>query len=520
MLSVIRKNQHFLTFFIVLLTIISFIWLYNRTNLSQIGVNDVASLYGNVVVRSTVESEIRNYRLAIALGLTDFINDLEGFAEKEDVALTSFIFNILVIQHEAPRLSIVPTDASIAKVIEQLPIFQTEGAFDSNKYALFMKEQLAPRGITERNLEEVARDSLCCKKIYQLITAPAVVSEAQVHEAARFLQPVVARVLRFDRNQYLSNIQKEVVTPQEKKEFYEKNKGLYMSQEERSIEYLCFALAANQQKLQGKERIKAMQQISENAASFKQEASDAKQQGKDFGKSATEHSLNLVKTGFFKKQELEASRPSVIQPLPPEVIAASFKLSSLGDISEVIQSGDRFYLISLARMKPSRQLALSEVDFQIEKILKEQKASQALEQQANQALKSIREAMASGQNFSQAIASLHQKWVTISGSLSPSSSKISSLDQEYLAATLPLKEGEISAVHHSAWGDFIVFLQQRMPLSDVDWNAHHLHIEQELLEQTRRLLFFEWLRQARTDAKINVLDGHHHRSLLSSLFGK
>jgi hypothetical protein len=78
----------------------------------------------------------------------------------------------------------------------------------------------------------------------------------------------------------------------------------------------------------------------------------------------------------------------------------------------------------------------------------------------------------------------------------------------------------MSEVHHAPWGDFIVYLQQRMPLSDSDWNTHHARIDQELLEQQRRLLFFEWLHQARTEANISMLDRNHHRSLFSSIFGK
>ncbi len=278
MLSVIRKNQHSLTFFIVLLTIISFIWLYNRTNLSQVGVNDVALVYGHVVQRAEVEREVRDYRLAIALGLTDFVRDLGGFAENEEIALTSFIFNILVIQHEAPRLNIVPTDESIAAVIQKLPIFQTDGTFDSSKYARFMQEQLIPRGFTELNLEDVVRDSLCFKQLRHLITASVTISEAQVREAARIYQPVVAQVLRFDREHYLNNNSKEPISLEEKKAFYEKNNSFFMSDEERAVSYLLFALPSDQQKLQGKERVKALQQLSDAATAFKQQSQEALQQ--------------------------------------------------------------------------------------------------------------------------------------------------------------------------------------------------------------------------------------------------
>ncbi|MCF7729315.1 MAG: peptidyl-prolyl cis-trans isomerase [Chthoniobacterales bacterium] len=520
MLSIIRKNQHFLTFVIVVLTIISFLWLYNRTNLSQIGVNDVAIVYGRVIQKSECEREIRDYRLAIALGLTEFVNDLGGFAENEDVALTSYIFNTLVIQHEASLLNIVPTDENVATVIQKLPIFQTDGAFDSSKYALFMREQLTPRGFTERHLEEVVCDSIFFKRLYQLITAPVVVSESQVREAARIYQPVVAQALYFDRDHYLKNLKKEAVTPEEKREFYEKNKSLFVNEEERVVSYIHLTLPLNQQNLQGKERVKAMQQLSETASTFKQHAQEEEQNGNDFAKSATQYGFKVVTTASFKKKGPETIVSEKTKQPPSELVAAAFKLSNVGTISEIIQSGDNFYIFSLRQITPARPLTFSEVDSKVDKILREQKASQAVQEASNKAIKSLHEAMKAGKTFDQASASLGFKPVTISGSMSLPSSKLSLPEQQCLASTLSLKEGEISEVHHAAWGDFVVTLQKREALNDSDWQRYHASIEERLLDQERHLLFSEWLRQARVSAKISMIDGHHRRSLFSSIFGK
>jgi hypothetical protein len=383
-----------------------------------------------------------------------------------------------------------------------------------------MKEQLAPRGFSERHLEEVVRDSLYFKRVYQLITAPVIVSEAQARGAARIFQPIVAQVLRFDRDHYINTLPKDAVSAQEKQAFYEKNKGLFVSEEERAINYLVFTLPLNQHKLQGKERVKAIQELSERAAYFKQEASENQLHAKAFEKSAAEHKLHLVKTDSFKKKEMEASGQGKTKLLPPELIPPSFKLSKVGDISEIIQSGDCFYLISLARITPSRQLTLSEVDSTIEKLLKEQKAAQAAQEEASKSLAKIHEAMGSGKTFLQAQASLPQKWVIISGSPASTSTKQSAENQEFLAATLPLEEGEMSEICHARWGDFILYLQQRMPLSDTDWKTHHADIENELLEQERNMLYFEARRKARAEPKNNMIDGHHRPSLFSALLGK
>ena len=528
MLSVIRKNQHSLTFFIVLLTIISFIWLYNRTNLSQVGVNDVATIYGRVVQQAQIEQEVRDYRLAVALGLTDFVRDMGGFAENEEAALSSFVFNCFILQHEAPLLNVVPTDEMIATEIQSLSLFQTQGAFDPVKYTTFMREQLGPRGFTERHLEEAVRDSLSLKGLRKVIVSPVAVSEAQVREAARIYQPITAQLLCFNREAYLKQ---SVVTPEEKKAFYEKNKNSFVSEEKRIVSYVVFALPSEQQKLEGKDRVHAMQSVSDAVLGFKQKSQDGQQVGKAFEKVAAENGLKVVTTESFNRkgewlsssQKQGASKKTnASTPLPPELIAASFKLAKAGAVSEVIQSGQSFYIISLVNVTPSQSLAFSEVDAMIETLLKEKKAAQQASETASKAYQTIQQAMAAGKKFAEAVVLTGQKPELITG-VSPvgaATSKLSPSQKGCMAATLPLQEGELSELRHAPWGDFIVCLQQRAPLSPSDWETHHVAIEQEFLEQQRGLLFFEWLRKARADAKITMIDKRHRRSLFQTIFGK
>lgn len=519
MLSVIRKNQHSLTFLIVLLTIISFIWLYNRTNLSQVGVNDVASIYGHVIQKASIEREAREYRLAIALGLTEFVRDLGGFIENEETALSSFIFNAFVIQHEAPRLNIVPSDETIAATIQSLPLFQTEGVFDSTKYALFMQEQLAPRGFTERHLEEVVRDSLYLKNLKKIITAPVVVSDAQIRESARIYQPISTQVIKFSRDIYLKNLKKESVTLEEKKAFYDKNKNLFVSEERCAVNYVVFTLPPEKQKLQGKERVRAMQQLSEQIMALKQKVQDGQQSGKPFEKVIKESGATVASTGDFNKkgEELVVSGKKI----PQEFIVPSFQLSKVGDVSEVIQSGQNFYILSLIRRSPVRNLGFAEVEPKIDQILREQKASVQMKSAATKASQIIHDAMRSGKTFSEAAALANQKPETLSDlSFGGAASHLSPFQRDVFIATLSLKEGEISDLRHASWGEFLVYLQQRAPLSEKDWTAHHATIEQEFLEQQKGLLFFEWLQKARANAKIVMFDGKHRRNLWQSLFGR
>lgn len=529
MLSAIRKNQHSLTLLVVILTIISFIWLYNRTNLSQVGSNDIVSVYGHVIQQAQIERLAREYQLAMALGLTDIVRDLGGFSDNEEMALTSYILNSLVLEHQSKVLNVTPTDESITTAIQSLPVFQVNGAFSAAKYASFLQEQLIPRGFTERHLEEVIANSLRFKKLHEIILSPIAVSEAQVREIAAIYQPVTAQVVYFNRSAYLKdpkNLKAITITQEEEKAFYEKNKPAFVSDEMRSINYVVVELPASQQQLKGKERVHAMQQLSDNLSSLKQKTEDAIKQGKTFKSVAADNGFKVVSTADFNQRGEKSGDSSVAknspkkatpsehnkEQLPPkEVASMAFKLDKVSDVTDVAQIGPAFYIASLERITPSHPLTFNEVQSKIEQVLREQKANQLMSEAAKKTLQSIRQSMATGKSFSDALKAANKTAETLNG-LVPATmakNKVPLNQQEVISATLLLKEGELSDIKHTSQGDFLVYLQHRAPLSPTDWNAHHSEIEERFLQQQQNLFFAEWLRQSRADANITMLDKRH-----------
>ncbi|MBX9742903.1 MAG: SurA N-terminal domain-containing protein [Chthoniobacterales bacterium] len=531
MLSAIRKNQHSLTLLIVLLTIVSFIWLYNRTNLSQVGTNDLGTMYGKVLQRATVERETRNYRLALALGLTDFVRDMGGFVENEEAALSYFIFNVLILEHEVKALKIVPTEKEIATAIQALPLFQTHGVFDGEKYARMMKESLASRGFTERQLEEVISDSLSLKKLKEVITSPIVVSEAQVREAARVYQPLKAEAIFFNAASYLNDAKKKTLSLEEKKSFYEKNKKFFTSEDQRAVSYVVAALSPEQQKADTKERVRALGQLAEQLTTLKEKAKAELQNGKAFEKIAEANGYKAVVTADFNKQGEEIAialspehqEKKQTHQLPQELVDAAFKLVNNGDLSEVIQSGSSLYLLRLTRATPSRTLSFSEVEKKVEQLLEKEQAIQEARKVATQRVQKIREALTTGKSFSQAallVGCKAESLPFLSPEKAASSSQLSPWQKEALLATLPLQAGELSELKHTSLGDVVVYLQERTPLAEADWKEHRGAIEENFLQQEQGLLFFEWMRKARANAKITLFDGRHRRSLLQRIFEK
>ncbi|MBM3857575.1 MAG: hypothetical protein FJ390_06395 [Verrucomicrobia bacterium] len=508
MLSTIRNNQHSLTFLIVIMTIVSFVWLYNRTNLAQVGASDVATVYGHVLQQADIERRAREYQLAMALGLTDFVRELGGFAEDENVALSEFILNSIVIQHEAARLNVVPSEEAIVAEISLLPAFQREGTFDPAKYQKFMKEQLAPRGFTERHLEEMIGDMLAYRSLHQLLISPISVSEAQVREAARIYQPVTAEVIRFSKESYLKNI--KPISLEEQKAFYEKNKGAFVSEEKRSVSYVVFSLPPGAEKLQGKERVRALQQVATAATIFKQKGEEGMKSGKNLAQIAKENGKSPIITGLINRRgestEEKGKQQGAVPKTPEVVTATAFRLGQEKDFSEVIPAGSSFYLVMLEKKVPSHQLNFEEVQSKINAFLSSQQAVKLIQEDCYNTLLDLRKNLREGKSFAQAAVLTHHQAEVIAN-LSFQNEKNSNADQRLIfQATLTLNEKELSEVKHASWGDFIVYLDHRAPLSNADWEAHHATIEQEFLQQEQNMIFAQWLNKARAEAKVTMLN--------------
>ena len=156
MITILRKHQRVLMLIIAVLTIIAFMWLYNPADTRELGSTSVATIYGRNLSQADIEREVKSYQLALAMGQFPLLEGLGGIAQDENRALDQFIWNRLVIQHQAKALGVEPTDSQVAAGIKAIPAFQSNGQFDPGKYKAFVVEQLGPRGFTELQLENIS----------------------------------------------------------------------------------------------------------------------------------------------------------------------------------------------------------------------------------------------------------------------------------------------------------------------------------------------------------------------------
>lgn len=498
MLNTLRKNHQFLMTIIVVITIAGFIALYIRGNPSQFGTNDVVSLYGRVVQRAEIDRVSRGYQLALNLSLTDFVRDLGGLDANEGLAMSNYILNLFVVQHQAEVLGISPTDDAVATAIKSLAPLQTDGVFDPVKYAAFVQERLTPNGLTERQLEDVVRDSLKVQALHRIITSPVAIAEGEVRVSARIYQPITAQVLHFDREKFLKNAS---VSSTEVSAFYEKNKEALKAGEARSISYVVFELPATEQKLAGKERTTALQKLADDAVSLGTSIRSGIAQGIDFAKLVEKAALHPKKAASVQRDGSQDGKDS---GLPAAVVGGAFRMQKSGEVSDIIQDGNEFYIITLDGVSPARQLKLAEVTEKISSLLKSEKAGKASVESANTSLTQIRTAMAGGKSFADAAKTAGVKTESLKD-IAPADSKITQEQLALASATLGLKDGELGQLQPAPWGAFAIYLEKRLALTEEQWKEHQTALAKKLLGNNQTLIFQEWLNQARATAQIKML---------------
>ncbi len=500
MIQVLRKNQRILMLVVAVLTIVAFIFLYNTTQLDELATIKNPTIYGKSLTPLAIDRQVKNYQLTLALGQFELLQKLGGTAQDQDRALTEFVWNLLVLQHQSRELGIEPTDDQVANRIKQIPIFQVTGKFDPLKYGQFVSEQLAPRGFTERQLEDVIRDSLRLEALSKIVEAPAAIGEGEMQAMARAFQPVTAGFVKFERMKDADKIQ---VSPEEVSAIYQQNQSSLLTNETREASCVVFELPAGS-KLEGKEKVDALQKLA-NAAS---ELTDSlAQAGSSLEQLAAKAGAKIVKLAAFDRTGNPAQpSPALNAETMSDIVPATFLIPKTGATSDVIQSGDAFYVIEVTTVNPARPLTLDEARPRIEAQLRAQKAEQIFTADATSAANALRAAVAAGKSFTEAAAVQNLKVEEIKNVVAAAEST-SPENQAIAGSTLLLKEGEISNLEGAPWGAFVAQLQSRAPVDQMAFGARESQIRESLLRNKRDLLFMEWLRVSREAARITMPEG-------------
>ncbi len=499
MFTTIRKHQRWLMLVIAILTVIAFAFLYNTTDLDRVGVNTVARIYGRTVMQVDVERALRNYQLSIALGQIDLVRSLAAGAKNENEAAENFIWNLMVLQHEAAALGVEPGRQAVVDRIKALPVFQTGGVFDPMKYSAFVQEQLAPRGFTERQLEMVIRDVLRLESVRSLTGVPAVLFKDQVEAIRTRLAPLDVSVIRFSPAAGVPAVE---VSDEELKSAFEAGKETLRMPEKRSVRYVAFVLPEGSKDAKDRARIEALQKLSTETGDFVQALGDGTQ---SLEAASRARGFEMRLTPLFAK---DGRTSGTLEGLDKEIVSAAaeaaFRLSAPGAL-EIVQLGqDGYAVVELAQIEAGRPLAFEEAAADLRAGLIETKRLQSAREAAEKALTAVRENLAGGQTLAEAAEKAGVVTEEIKG-LSLLSENLTPAHRRIMAAALDSSVGTLGKFIPDTGGGFAVYVEKRGEPDAALLARNMPMIEEGVLAEKRMLLFAQWLVTARNASGLQVL---------------
>ena len=501
MISILRKHRQWLMIVILILAIPFIFYFVQQPDYGAIRSNDLGRIYDRPVTNVEFQRSARLLTLAQMLGLT-YAQELMMRAMSENDAYINFTFNRAVLNHEVKKLGIRPTSAEIIAFVKTLRPFQSEqGSFDPNKYMEFAQTRLPALGFSEAQLEELVSEQLALNRLKDLLGTGLHVADSETREYyEKAYGKIHAAVVRLREEDFQKDVN---ITDEEIAQHYEAKKAELKSEEKRRVEFVTFALNEAEKKLEGKERVEALQKKADRANEFVQAALE---KGANFGEVALKFQVPLSATG-----EFAAAAPDPQLAAAPQLAQYAFQLTEKEPISDAIQSPDAFYVLHLLAINAARPLTLEEAKPKIVETLKKAKVRQLVSTKGAEIVRQIREAINAGTPLDTAVsqAGLKAERLTPFSILEVAPPKPEEKKEEpapdlsmIKSSVREVKAGESTEFVSSANGGFVAVVEKREPPDPAGYDAAKAEFEKNYLQNKRAAVFDEWLRDRRQAARV------------------
>lgn len=494
MIHVLRKYQRPLMIVITVIIIIAFGWFFTpgSGNRHEAPAGKVR-IYDRTYSQDEIDRRSRGYGVAMAAGLGKLVIGLTYGNPYGEQAASQFLVNSFILAHEAERLGIVIPDDEVAAAIQKLPAFQTNGAFDMEKYRDFDSKVLRPRGFTAERLEELVRDELRLEKLAALIGATVDVSPAEFRaDFVKNTQKIDASVIRLDLAAFKAEVKP---TDEEIAKVFEQRQAGYKAPEKRTVTFVKLDLPAAAKDLKGRELMDARQALANRANDFTQELL---QPGATFTGVAKKYELEVKTAADFSEAEAPADFSGA-----PQAAEAAFRLTEKEPFSDPLPVGSGYLVLHLEKVTPSRPLTLAEAKPQVIEEIKAEKAQAALSAKGAALYTQISDALKAGKPFADAAKEAGVTSETLPP-FSPAEPLTKQADaQQLIVKAVELPDGALGSFTQTPTGGFLLYVAKREAVDE----AKLMEAEKDQLAQTREnkgfLAFLQWLDSRRKFANIS-----------------
>ena len=506
MMKLLRKHRQWLMIVIAILAIPFVFYFVQKPDYGAIRSDQFARVYDRNVSMMEAQQTVRLFNLAQALGMSDFVQSLTvGAGQNQNQAYTEFILNLLVLRHEAARLGIRPGASEIADRVRDLPAFRGDAGFDMKKFTDFVQNGLSPNGLGEEHIEQLVRDELSLNQIKQLLAAGVSIPAAEIKtNYERAYDVLSVNLIRLRPADFEKDIK---ITDEDVQKYYEAHKAELKTEETRKVEFISLTLSEEQKKLTGKERIEALQKLSDRANDLTQALLE---KGADFKAVAAKFQLTVQQTDEFT---LAAPDPKL--NVDPQLGGAAFKLSQQEPNSDPIQVADGFYILHLAAVVEARPINIEEAKPKIVEAIKNSRGRELMSTKGAEVVHQLREAKKSGQPLDAAIQKSGVKIEKVPAfslleETPPGGEEAKKESAELTAiknAVAYMNPGDISDFFPSEEGGLIAIVEKREASAAANNTEKKAAFENRLLNNKRQIVFYEWLRERQRAANVQFAKG-------------
>jgi peptidyl-prolyl cis-trans isomerase D len=493
MVNLFRRFQQPLMILVTIFVIVSFTVFYSRSDFMDRGAaSRVGAIYGRNFSQAEFMREGRKYELCQYV-LPELWQSLIQPAMSQDEAMNNFVWNSVILRHEADELGIRPSDAEIEEAIKALPPFQTNGVYDSYKYTQFVTNALNPRGLMPDTLEEMVSNDIRLKRIKAVLgsTVPASPGEirSMFEQSHRKLE---TQVVRFDFAEFLKAQQP---SEDDVKKAFEERKSTLKTDELRKVKVVAFSLPPSEKPLAGKERVDAFEKLSEKAQEFMLAMTEKNAKFEDV---AAKLGAKVQESPAFSQSE-----PPAELDKSPKAAQAAFKLSKAEPTSDAVQTDKGYLLLQLTDVSPAREKTFEEAKTALAEDLKNERAQEAMNLKATEVRNKIEAELKAGKSFAEAATAAGVKaepYAPFSLSEPPFKEKDG---REVTMATRDLSEGQLSQFTPStSGGGLLVYLAKKQPLDEKEFTEGKDALADQLARGKTEAIFHEWFKQRRAAANI------------------
>ncbi len=499
MLTQIRHIQKGTLIVVTIIIVIAFAFLYSDFDFVKGSVgkqNCVVKVYNRCYRQKEAQKLGSNFDVALRLGMYDFATVLFG-ENRQDRDPTDFIMSLVILRTEAEKMGIEPTPEEIKEAIPKLPVFQQPFV-----NADFVKNNiLGPNGFSEGDLAQLVKDYLSFQKLRDLIGAGVAAVPSETDRLyIRGNQRYSASVIKFDRKEIVESLK---ISDEDVKAYYEENKDSLKSNAKRGFDYVHFIPnvqpegATNEQK--AKAELNFANAVNRAYSDLAQDDADFKAVAKQYAGKKADFVLELKEVAPFSP----ASPPKFAEGDDAMLRVLFSNALPMEAVTVPISSQDGgYYVFHYTKEIEPQPLTLEQATPAIREKLLAQKSNTAVNEAANAALASIRESIAAGKSFADAVAKAGVKAEPLpnfSEAEPPAGVEDSAL---ILEAVEGLGEKELSRVidRPGGAGVLLVYVDKLELYKDEEEAAAKTSIAASSSNQLDRTLFSAWFNQRRAES--------------------